>query len=95
MELLTDQSLIDHIESQIQGEHYCHFQGTNAVVCCIQMKSGHTFIGTAQAASVDNFSLDIGKETARTKAFNQVFEAELYVQRCKIRELLESEAEVV
>ena len=90
MELLTGQSLIDHIESRIMNEQYHHFPGTNVIVCCIQMKNGHTFIGTAQAASMDKFSLDAGEGIARSKAFNKAFEAELYVQRCKIRELLDS-----
>jgi hypothetical protein len=81
MELPTGQDLIDIVESQIQGEHYCHFQGTNATVCCIQMKNGHTFIGTAQAADMENFKLLVGKETARREAFDQALSAELYVQR--------------
>lgn len=74
----------------IDTVQYHHFEGTNAIVCCIKVKNGHTFIGTAQAAN--NFDKQVGEATAYGHAQSKYFESELYLARQRIYEYVQSEA---
>lgn len=84
---------ISDMRQQIGTIQYHHFAGTNAIVCCIKVKNGLTFLGTAQAAG--NFDKQIGEATAYEHAEAKYFEAELYLKRQKLLEYVTSETNVV
>lgn len=89
---MTSESSIPKIEDlreQIGTIQFHRFPDTNAVVCCIKVKNGLTFLGTAQAAGT--FDLEVGKATAYEKAETSYFEAALYSYRQNLYEYVQSE----
>ena len=56
--------------AQIQ---YHVFPGTTVTVCCAVLNNGYALVGTAAAASPENFDEAIGREVAWKDARNQLW----------------------
>lgn len=69
------------IDSVIVDEAYHVFAGTTTTVCCLMLRNGYTIIGESACASVTNFDEKIGRELARVKARDRIWELEGYLLR--------------
>lgn len=69
---------VEHLESLIANEQFHVIEGTTVTVCCLTLKSGFAVIGKSACISRDDFDAQIGREVARSNAFEKLWELEAY-----------------
>ncbi|MEO0678851.1 MAG: Gp49 family protein [Pseudomonadota bacterium] len=69
------------IDACIVGEQFHRLPGTTVTVCCLSLRNGFAVIGTAAAASAENFDEAIGRKIARENARERIWELEGYLLR--------------
>ncbi len=70
-----------HIDSKIKSESYHVFPGTTMTVCALVLENGFVVIGESAAASMANFSVEIGQTIAKHNARQKVWALEDYLLR--------------
>ncbi len=66
------------IESLITGEDYYVFPGTTVTVCLLKLKNGFSTIGESACISPENYDPVLGRNIARSKARDKIFQLEAY-----------------
>lgn len=76
------------VDATIAGEDYYVFPGTTVTVCALSLRNGFVTIGHSAAASPDNFDAAIGRQVARERAREQIWQLEGYLlrERLAVRE---------
>lgn len=69
---------IEHLESLVVAEQYHVFPDTTMTVCCITLKNGFAVIGESACIDPKNFDDRVGREIARAKAIDKLWELEGY-----------------
>lgn len=76
----------DHIDSVIKGEYYHVFPESTTTVCRLTLKNGFSVIGSAAAASPENFDEEVGRKVAKTNAREKIWELEGYLLKQRLYE---------
>ena len=76
------------ISETIIAEQYYVFPGTVMTVCCLTLKNGFNVVGTSAPASPENFNEAKGKEIAKDKAREQIWQLEGYLLKSKLNKTL-------
>lgn len=66
----------DYIKSLIKSEKYI-LQGMTTL-CILTLTFGHRLVGQAHCLNPERFDKQLGKDTARTDAVNQLYAKEAY-----------------
>jgi hypothetical protein len=64
----------EYLNSQIEKEHYWHVPGTMLTVCVLVGKNTVEALGESSCADPALFSEEVGKQRARAKAFDKLWE---------------------
>lgn len=64
----------DYLESEIVHEHYWHVPGTMLTVCVLVGKNNVEALGESSCVDPTRYSEQVGKERARAKAFDKLWE---------------------
>ena len=65
---------VDEVNDAIASDAYYVFPGTTTTVCLLTLTNGFTVLGDSACASPENFNEDLGREIARDKAKDKVWE---------------------
>lgn len=65
------------VNSKIKDEQY--FNNGKTTVCILVLENGFNVVGTSGVVDIEHFDEDIGKEYAKEKALDKVWELEAYV----------------
>lgn len=76
----------DHIDSQIVGEAFHVFSGSQLTVCVLTLKNGYTVSGESACASPENFNEQIGQQIAKRNARDKIWSLEGYLLKQKLYE---------
>ena len=74
------------IDETIIKEQYHVFPDTTTTVCCLTLINGFTVIGDSAAVSSQNFDQAIGRQVAREKARDKIWELEGYLLKDRIHQ---------
>lgn len=66
------------VDILIAESHYWHPPGTRTIVCCLVTHSGACFVGSASCQPGTPFSVKVGLEEAKKKAYDRLYEASVY-----------------
>ena len=77
---------MEHVQSLIKKEDYCHFPDTQSIVCCLVLENGFTVIGEYVCANPENFDVEIGETIAKKDAISKVEALEGYILKQKLFE---------
>jgi hypothetical protein len=65
------------VNSKIKEEQY--FNNGKTTVCILVLENGFNVVGTSGVVDIEYFDEDMGKEYAKEKALDKVWELEAYV----------------
>jgi len=68
------------IEDLIVAEQYHSFPGTNITACIMWLRNGHRILSHSTCMYDEDFDADLGRAAARTKAVNQIWNMESYLE---------------
>ena len=63
----------EHVEAEIEGAQYHHFEGSTTTVCLLKLKNGFTIVGQSACANPDNFDEELGRQLALDDAKQQCY----------------------
>lgn len=76
---------IEDVNNAILKEEYITL-GVKTAVCILTLKNGFEIIGTSAAVDPNNYSLEVGKPYAKSKALDKVWELEGYLLQSKLND---------
>lgn len=65
-------TLIEEVKEGITSETYHHWPGTTSTSCCLVFMDSITEVATSDTEDPCRFNVQLGKEAAKAKAFNQL-----------------------
>ena len=75
----------DSLEAKIADEAYHVFPGTTVTVCLLTLENGFSVVGESAAVSEANFDADIGRQVARRRARDRMWQLEGYLLRERLQ----------
>lgn len=73
---------LEHIISIIEKDEY--FNNEKTTVCILTLKNGFEVVGTSGVVDKSNFDEGIGREFAKKKAIEKIWELEGYRLQCEL-----------
>lgn len=73
----------EDIDKLIVGDRY--FVDDTLVICVLTLTNGHKVVGTSRPVSATNFDEELGREAARRKARDQIWELAGYELRTRLQ----------
>lgn len=67
----------DMVEQQIASEEYVEM-GNKSVICLLITKCGYEVSGHSSPLNIEDYNVEIGKQCARKRAFDALFNNEAY-----------------
>ncbi len=68
----------DIIDKQIVKEQFHRFTDSTVIICCLTLRNGYKAVGHSACVSPANFDPEIGRNIARDRARDQVWQLEGY-----------------
>lgn len=75
------------IDAKIAGEQFYVFPGTTLTVCALTLANGYVVTGESAAVSPENFDEQMGRDIARAKARDKIWQLEGYLLRQQLSQV--------
>ena len=69
----------DEVESKIDFYEFAFCE--TSTVCFMKSQAGMIFVGESHCFSLEDYNIEVGKETAYQDALNKFYDAEIYLAR--------------